>query len=75
MRWPRADFLHCQNHKGTTREESITLYNRAMVREALGDRETSEAELEPVVALNEAIDHPDLESDRDQPERIRALCR
>ena len=46
-----------------------------MVREALGDRETSEAELEPVVALNEAIGHPDLESDRAQPKRIRALLR
>jgi len=55
--------------------ESITRYNLAMVYEALGDLQRAEVELEIVVALDEAIEHPDLVSDRAALERVRAQRR
>jgi tetratricopeptide (TPR) repeat protein len=51
--------------------ESITRYNIAMVATELDDLERAETELTIVVALDEAIHHPDLESDRAALARIR----
>ena len=55
--------------------ESITRYNLALVYETLGDLQRAEDELEIVVALDEAIEHPDLASDRAALERVRAQRR
>ena len=55
--------------------ESITRHNLAMVYEALGDLQRAEDELRIVVALDEAIEHPDLASDRAALERVRAKRR
>ena len=55
--------------------ESITRYNLVMVYEALGDLQRAEDELKIVVALDEAIEHPDLASDRAALERVRAKRR
>ncbi len=52
--------------------ERITRYNMAMVYQALGDLQRAEEELALVVALDEAIGHPDLASDRAALERVRA---
>ena len=52
--------------------ESITRYNLAMVYEAQGDFQRAEAELKIVVALDEAVENPDLASDRAALERIQA---
>jgi hypothetical protein len=46
-----------------------------MVHEALGDLAAAEEQLQQVVALDEAIGHPDLESDRAQLVRIQTLRR
>jgi len=52
--------------------ESVTRYNLAMVYEHLGQLAEAVAELEQVVALDEATSHPDLASDRATLERVRA---
>jgi tetratricopeptide (TPR) repeat protein len=55
--------------------ESITQYNVAMVYQSLGRLDEAEAQLIAVVALDEAIGHPDLESDRAALEKVRAARR
>ncbi|MFN8489023.1 MAG: tetratricopeptide repeat protein [Caldilineaceae bacterium] len=52
--------------------ESVTRYNLAMVYEHLGQLAEAVAELEQVVALDEAVGHPDLANDRATLERVRA---
>ncbi|HNU04946.1 MAG TPA: hypothetical protein PKL67_12425, partial [Anaerolineae bacterium] len=52
--------------------ESITRYNMAVVCADLGDLAGAEAQLLLVVALDEAIGHPDLASDRAALARIQA---
>ncbi len=52
--------------------ESITRYNMAMVCADLGDLAGAEAQLLQVVALDEAIGHPDLARDRAALARIQA---
>lgn len=44
-----------------------------MVHEALGDLAQVEAQLTLVVALDKALGHPDLESNRAELARIRAM--
>ncbi len=44
--------------------EKVTLFNIAMIRQAEGDYAEAVRLLEQVVALDEAIEHPDLEGDR-----------
>ena len=67
--------LPLQRQVGDRWGESITRYNLALVYEALGDLQRAEDELEIVVALDEAIEHPDLASDRAALERVRAQRR
>ncbi len=55
--------------------ESITRYNMAMVYADLGDLAQAEEQLQIVVALDEAIGHPDLESDRAALATIQARRR
>ena len=52
--------------------ESITRFNIGMVYEALGDLAKAEEQLAIVVALDEAVGHPDLANDRAALERIQA---
>ena len=63
--------LPLSHQVGDRWQESITRYNMAMVFEALGDLAQAEEQLRQVVALDEAIGHPDLESDRAQLARIQ----
>lgn len=53
--------------------ESVTRYNLAMVYAALGRWQAAEAELQIVVAIDEAVAHPDLESDRQALAQVQAL--
>ncbi len=55
--------------------ESITRYNMAMVYQSLDRLAEAEAQLIEVVALDEAIGHPDLDSDRAALEEARAARR
>ena len=52
--------------------ESITRYNLAMVYVALGRLAKAVAELEQVVALDEAVGHPDLATDQAMLAQVRA---
>ena len=51
--------------------ESVTLYNMAMVYEKEEHYAEATRLLEQVVAIDEAIEHPDLESDRAKLEQVR----
>ena len=51
--------------------ESVTLYNMAMVYEEEENYAEAAGLLEQVVAIDEAIEHPDLESDRATLARLR----
>ncbi|MCX6048513.1 MAG: tetratricopeptide repeat protein [Chloroflexi bacterium] len=53
--------------------ESVTRYNMAMVYVNLGQLAEAVEELERVVAIEEAVGHPDLASDRATLARVRAL--
>ncbi|MBV7332380.1 tetratricopeptide repeat protein [Chloroflexi bacterium TSY] len=53
--------------------ESVTRYNLAMAYCALGRLAEAVVELEQVVAIDEAVGHPDLESDRAALAQVRAL--
>jgi tetratricopeptide (TPR) repeat protein len=52
--------------------ESVTLFNIAEVREANGEIDAAITLLEQVVTIEEAIQHPNLASDRADLERLRA---
>jgi len=65
--------LRCQ--VGDRWGESVTRFNIGMVYEALGDLAKAEEQLALVVALDEAVGHPDLTSDRAALERVRAKHR
>ncbi len=70
------DFYHqalpLRRQVGDRWGESITRYNMAVVCADLGDLAGAEAQLLLVVALDEAIGHPDLASDRAALARIQA---
>jgi tetratricopeptide (TPR) repeat protein len=51
--------------------EAVTRYNIAMVRRAAGRLLEAIAELELVVALDEAVQHPDLEADTAMLNQVR----
>lgn len=53
--------------------ESITRFNMGILYAQLGELAKAEEQLEMVVALDEAIGHPDLESDREVLEQIRTM--
>ncbi len=53
--------------------ENVARSNVAKVNEALGDLAGAEEQLRQVVAIDEAIGHPDLESDRAELARIQRL--
>ena len=53
--------------------ESITRFNLGIIYVQLGELAKAQEQLEIVVALDEAIGHPDLESDREVLEQIRAM--
>ena len=55
--------------------ESITRYNMVMVYEDLGDLAQAEEQLVLVVALDEAVGHPDLANHRAALERVQAQRR
>jgi len=63
--------LPLRRQVGDRSGESITRYNMAMVYRTLGDLARAEAHLAITVALDEAIGHPDLESDRAMLQRVR----
>src|SRR5262249_28790816 len=56
---------------GDRRGEAITLFNVAQIREARGEIPEAIALLERVVALDEAVQHPQLASDRAYLEHLR----
>ena len=56
--------LPIRREVGDRAGESVTLYNMAMVQQAEGNHAEAGRLLEQVVAIDEAIEHPDLESDR-----------
>ena len=64
--------LPLQRQVGDKAGEAATRFNIAMAAATLGDLDCAVAELEQVVALDEAIHHPDLESDRAALARMRA---
>jgi hypothetical protein len=53
--------------------ESITCYNMGMIYKALGDLAEAERLLTRTVELDEAIGHPDLESDRAALQQVRSM--
>ena len=53
--------------------ESTTRYNMGIVYAQLGELQKAEEQLKIVVELEEAIGHPDLESDRQVLEQIRSM--
>ena len=55
--------------------ESVTRYNVAMVFVYMHRLADAEEQLQQVVALDEAIQRPDLESDREMLARVRAMRR
>jgi tetratricopeptide (TPR) repeat protein len=55
--------------------ESITCYNMGLIYADLGDLAQAEQLLMRTVELDEAIDHPDLESDRAALEEVRKRLR
>jgi len=54
--------------------ESVTLYNMALIYRDQGEYRTAIEALEQVVALDEAVAHPDLESDRAMLARVRVAA-
>ena len=52
--------------------EAVTRYNIAMVHRGAGRLVEAVAELELVVALDAAVQHPDLEADTAMLEQVRA---
>ena len=55
--------------------ESVTRFNIAMVFVDLGRLAEAEEQLEIVVQIDEAVRHPDLESDRRELAQVRAMRR
>jgi len=56
---------------GDHASEAVTLFNLAMVHQEFGDLAKAEELMTAVVALDEEMGHPDLESDRSALERIK----
>jgi tetratricopeptide (TPR) repeat protein len=67
--------LPLRRQVGDRSGEATTRFNMAMVYVTLGDWEEAEGLLSQVVALEEAIDHPDLESDRAMLAQVQAMRR
>jgi len=65
--------LVLQNQVGDRWGEAATRFNIAQTAAEFGEFARAEAELEIVVAIEEAIGHPNLESDRKALARMRAL--
>ena len=58
---------------GDQRRESVTRFNIAMIYKDRDELDKAEEHLTKVVALDEAIGHPDLNADRQMLEQIRTL--
>jgi hypothetical protein len=58
---------------GDKADERVTRFNMAVIYESLGDLDKAEEELLFVVALDEAIGHPDLGRDKEAVAQVRAL--
>ena len=67
-----AQALPLRRQVGDRWGERITRFNLARVHAALGDLDEAEAQLGEVVALDEALGHPDLAADRAALARIQA---
>jgi tetratricopeptide (TPR) repeat protein len=63
--------LPIRREVGDREGESVTLFNIAMIHQDEGNHAEAVRLLEQVVALDEAIEHPDLESDRVALEKAR----
>jgi tetratricopeptide (TPR) repeat protein len=58
---------------GDQLRESVTRFNIAMIHVNMGELDKAEEQMVKVVALDEALGHPDLEDDSRLLEQIRAL--
>ena len=70
-----AQAVELQQQIGDRWGERMTHYNMATALVALVGLDKAEEQLRMVVALDEAIGHPDLESDRQALARVQALRR
>jgi tetratricopeptide (TPR) repeat protein len=64
--------LPIRREVGDRAGEAVTRYNIAMVHRDAGRLSEAIAELDLVVALDEAVQHPDLDADRAMLDQVRA---